>query len=161
RPSCAMSRETVACTASCPTSCSASASSSCVDSERSWTRRRIAPWRSNFVVISQNLLENRKGLIELVVRDGQRRREAQDALAGRADEEAALQARGDHVARDTVDLEAEQKAGAANLDRGGKALELPRQALPVPTHVREHVVVHGLDDGAGGRAGDGIAAEGA
>src|SRR5262249_12019500 len=158
-PSCAMSRETVACTASSPTSCSASANSSCVDSERSWTSRRIAPWRSNFVVMSQHLPENGQGLVELFVGDGQRRREPEDALAGGADEETALEAGRDHVAGYAVDLEAEQQPGAANLHRGRQALELARQSLALYADIRKQIVVHSLDDGAGRGARDWIAAE--
>ena len=41
RPSCAMSRETVACTASMPSARSASATSACVESGCCWTSRRI------------------------------------------------------------------------------------------------------------------------
>src|SRR4051812_27629160 len=118
-----MSRETVPCTTSCPTSRRASATSSCVDSERSRTRRRIAPWRSNFVVISQDLLEDGEGAAELFVVDRQRRRQAQYALACGTDEHAALEARGDHVACDTVDLQAEQEACAAHFDRARQVLQ--------------------------------------
>src|ERR671934_163063 len=48
RPSCVMSRETVAWTASMPSPRSASHTSACVASSRSRTSRRMAPWRSNF-----------------------------------------------------------------------------------------------------------------
>ena len=41
-----------------------------------------------------------------------------------------LEARGDHVARDAVDLEAEQQAGAAYLDGAGEPLELAREPRP-------------------------------
>src|SRR3954454_10079592 len=103
-PSCAMSRDTVPCTPAWPTSRNASATSSCVDSQRSWTRRRIAPWRSNFVVISQDLLEDGEGTVELFVVDRQRRRQAQHPLACGTDEQAALEARGYDVARYAIDL---------------------------------------------------------
>ena len=69
------------------------------------------------------LLENREPVRELVVGDGQRRAEAQDALARGTDQDAPLDARGDHVARDAVDLEAEQQAGATDLDGAGEPLE--------------------------------------
>ena len=45
-PSSVTSRETVVCTTSCPSSLSAWTSSAWVESARSWTRRRIAAWRS-------------------------------------------------------------------------------------------------------------------
>src|SRR5712691_2272149 len=52
-PSCAMSRETVVCTASKPRSRSASATSSWVVSRCSWTIRRIVPWRSNLLLMCE------------------------------------------------------------------------------------------------------------
>ena len=45
-----MSRDTVVCTASMPCSRNASTSSPCVAIARSWTRRRMAPCRSYFVI---------------------------------------------------------------------------------------------------------------
>src|SRR3954452_17454451 len=122
-----MSRDTVPCTTSWPTSRSASATSSCVDSERSWTRRRIAPGRSNFVVISQDLLKDGEGTVEIFVVDRQRRRQAQHPLACGTDEQTALEARGDDVARDAVDLETEEEPCAAHFDRAWKLLQRVRQ----------------------------------
>ena len=153
-----MSREIVACTASRPLARSASASSSCVDrllllhepqdralavelAHASTSSRTASPCASSSSVI---------------VSGGLRRRTRSPAEPTRT---PLLEARGDHVARDAVDLEAEQQAGAADLDGAGEPLERARERVTLAHDVRQQRLVHGLDDRARRGARDGVAAE--
>ena len=151
-----MSRDTVACTASMPAARSASATSAWVESGCCWTSRRIAPWRSNFVRHPDHLGEQVDGECGLVGRDGQRRREAQRALAGGADTSPCSSA------RSTTGPAGRSSSTASSSPR-------PRTSPNCASAVRRNAEVARtcasrsssivVDDGAGGGAGDGVAAE--
>ena len=99
----------------------------------------------------ENLLEDRDRLRDLVGGHGQRGRKAQRRRAGRGDEQAGVEAAA--ATASGPGLEAEQQAGAADGQRLGE--------LGAPlAHVREQVLVDGLDHRAGGGADDRVAAEG-
>ena len=151
-PSCAMSRETVACTASMPNARSASATSACVESGCSWTRRRIVPCRSNFVVTRAPPADVETAVGLLGASSVERRREAQRPLAGAADHEAVRRAPPRRRARRAVELDGEQQAERREPRRSEAS---PRSGRTL-AHVREQRVVDRVDDGAGRGARDGL-----
>src|SRR5215218_6645475 len=153
-----MSRETVVWTTSMPASRSASASSAWVASCRSPTSRMIAPWRSNLSI--EHLGEHGQCLPGLLGADRERRRQAQDLLAGRADEQTALAAGVDHLGGEPIELHAEQQAAASDLDDAGEGGQAGGQQSPGRMDGREQLIVDGVADGDRRRACHRVATEG-
>ncbi len=91
--------------------------------------------------------------------DGEGRNEAENGVAGRADEEARVESGGGDLTGGAVQLGAEHQAAAPNLEHPGQRGEPGGQEGAVLADLREQLIVDRLEDGAGGGAGDGIAAE--
>src|SRR5438477_4459318 len=100
-------------------------------------------------------MEDGESVGELVVADRQRRRQPEHALAGRADEQVAVEAGADDLAGRPVEVEREQKAAATRLWEGRADERLLR------LDSRQQLVVDRVDDGTGCGTGDRVAAEGA
>ena len=103
-----------------------------------------------------HLREQIDGECGLVGREGQRRGQAQRALAGAADHEPVAERRFDHRPGRPVELDGEQQAEAAHL---AELRQCAREEVRCRANLREQRVVDRLDDGAGCRTRDGIAAE--
>ena len=150
-----MSRETVACTASMP-SLAQRLGELGLRREVAAARRggRIAPWRSYFVVMRSTSRRSsiaRSASSAEIVSGGVIRSAVSPAVPTSRPCSSAARATG---TRRAAELDREQEAGAAHAVEGGFE---PRADL---AHVREQLVVDRVDDGAGGRARDRVAAEG-
>ena len=136
-PSCAMSRETVACTASRPSSRSASAT---LGLRRELPLADEAQDRAlplELVVTPAPPRAASSACVDLVAGDRQRRRQAQDGLAGRADEQARARARPRRPGRPGGRARApSSRPRAAHLDHAGKRAS-PARARAVRADVRE------------------------
>ena len=80
--------------------------------------------------------------------------------SGREDEQAALAARVDHLARVAVEHGGEQQAAAAHGEGARERRQATRELRATSEDILEHRVVDRLDDRARGGGGDGVAAEG-
>ena len=82
------------------------------------------------------------------------------AVAPAADEQPVLEARGDDLGGGPVELGGEQQAAAARLDDGRQCVQAGGQLRRALARAREQPSVSVVEDGAGGRARDRVAAEG-
>ena len=96
---------------------------------------------------------------DLVAGDREWRREPQDGLAGRADEQPGLETGGGDRAGGTIELGPEHQAAAADLEDARQGREPGGEPLALPAHRREERVVERVDDGARSGAHDRVAAE--
>ena len=155
-----MSRETVACTASSPSSRSARRRRSASRAGRSPTSRRIAPCRSNLFTRAPPRVGRGRGRAPRseTVSGGVSRRTLSPAVPTR-----------DPAARQpatTGPPDGRARRPAAGRGRGPRRppeapRARPRAARPSRARTRAARLVDRLDDRAGGRARDGVAAEGA
>ena len=145
-----MSRETVAWTASIPSARRASASSAWVERCRCSTSFRIAPCRSSGSS-SQYLAQPVDCEVGLLVRDRERRREAERGVAGRPDEQVVLERRVRDRPGGPAELDREQQPGAAGAVDPGLAAGAPisrtwarRSSSIVSTTAQAAAQLHGV-----------------
>src|SRR5919106_1360906 len=104
--------------------------------------------------------QTRGGDHDLLGADGQRRREAENVVAGCEHDESALAARLHDVGGRAIDHGAEEKPAAPYLQDSGEARKRVHEHGALLAHVREQLVVDRVHDGAGGGTRHRVPAEG-
>src|SRR3972149_1217313 len=107
----------------------------------------------------ERVADGRKRLVHLGPADRERRSEPQHIGPGGQDEQAALAAGVGDLRSGAVDLGYEEEATTPNLGYSRQCGKAGSERFTLSPHAREQLVVDRLDDGAGGRARDGVAAE--